>query len=1066
MSLAINKFADGGSPEVRTYKRGNDEINFNDFIRQAEYGFNNWLDQTDLKDKYKSEVRAAYQDIINRMNQDPNSFTARLGGGFTNTAGITNKTDGFDAYGIAAGYLGNTLRGMPVYTKPEVKSDKTKYKRDGKLINSTIQSYIIGDNPDNFIFLDNDSFDEATGQRGMTHRIEQTLTGLEWLKGRLKDYYDFDSEDEHKLAIDKINKAIGILKNGNPNDDWFVLGQLGFTNVDKYFLTGKEKRTTPLSQEEQTQKESSGAAQQFEDWMSTNRPFYSGSLDSIPLTESGYATEEDKQALLNTFESLTVNQIKHILGGFITHPEGNFTSHRDILSLGNILQKDKFTSHQVISGVIYWAIQRGLGRQLTDNVYYFPFTKKDRQDGSSTVYVYDTSDNTIKEIDAQYVPEYRTEYLNDYKQSNPSSSIRNPKYSELYSDTGLYPSKKKGGVLKAKDGTTTKDSKETEDGKETEGYNPKEYFDKIKYNPEVSPASFPADISSLYDHITAIPEASKWIELQYGKNKEGEIWGVDDKLPGSEGKRYDRRTVKIGTKPPTPSIKEAYRIQRNYIKSGNIVKDVQAAYKKWSQNDQNKGKSYEDFVKYYNAKVDNIRKLGTTRFQEGYGAKKFSSLYDDFNELYSSNASVNTPDYDKGLLGAEPTLKDINGSTMSLRNALAFYNDNDSKDLRSGTFIDKDPNNIQFWVDNNGHLELRKPEQSQQVDTDKDTTKKDTDKKGTADPSILDETQTKLQSPDVKANLNKQGVWDNLGPDLLGAGRLAMSIRANNRIARVVRKSLRPKLHNTYELYSPVTGAFSEMQLRNRQGADLLSQSYRPFTSDASLAAARMYEGQNKANESRYLGFLADDKEIRRTQAEALKKQEDNRARYTALGNENTDSIISNNQAIAQLEASRLKQNWGSQDAYNQGIESRWRQDIAEKNDRSNQFALSVASDEVEDFRRNAMNQLRDKYKQWQAADPEDRKNSTFTDWATLNSDSYSRAVQDITAYARALSKKRYAEIYGESYSWPTQKNSNGVEIPLEFNVNSGKYKWAKNGGTLTPRPTINKIRRKNEGNS
>lgn len=1049
MSLAINKFADGGSPEVRTYKRGNDEINFNDFIRQAEYGFNNWLDQTDLKDKYKSEVRAAYQDIINRMNQDPNSFTARLGGGFTNTAGITNKTDGFDAYGIAAGYLGNTLRGMPVYTKPEVKSDKTKYKRDGKLINSTIQSYIIGDNPDNFIFLDNDSFDEATGQRGMTHRIEQTLTGLEWLKGRLKDYYDFDSEDEHKLAIDKINKAIGILKNGNPNDDWFVLGQLGFTNVDKYFLTGKEKRTTPLSQEEQTQKESSGAAQQFEDWMSTNRPFYSGSLDSIPLTESGSADEEDKQELLNTFRSLTDNQIRHILGGFITHPDGNFTSHRDILSLGKILKKDKFTSHQVISGVIYWAIQRGLGRQLTDNVYYFPFTKSDRQDGSSTVYVYDTSDNTIKEIDAQYVPEYRNEYLNAYKQSNPSSSIRNPKYSELYSDTGLYPSKKKGGVLKAEDGTQTKDGKKTEEN-------------KIKFNPPEF--TTPPITDKMQEEFLSSNIYQPWIELQYGKNKKGNIWYADDELPYWKGKRHDRRTDKIGTEPPTPSIRNAYRIQRNYINSGNIVKDVRTAYQNWLKN--NKEKTYKDFVKYYNAKVDNIRNLGITRFQKGYGATGFSKLYDDFNELYSSNASVNKPDYDNGLLGAQSDLKDINGSTMSLRNALAFLNDDDSKNLRSGTFIDKDPNNIQFWVDNNGHLELRKPEQSQQVDTNKDTTKKDTDKKGTADPSILDETQTKLQSPDVKANLNKQGVWDNLGPDLLGAGRLAMSIRANNRIARVVRKSLRPKLHNTYELYSPVTGAFSEMQLRNRQGADLLSQSYRPFTSDASSAIARMYEGQSKAIELQHLGFLADDKEIRRTQAEALKKQEDNRARRTALRNENTDSIISNNQAIAQLEASRLKQNWSSQDAYNQGIESRWRQDIAEKNDRSNQFALSVASDEVEDFRRNAMNQLRDKYKQWQAADPEDRKNSTFTDWATLNSDSYSRAVQDITAYARALSKKRYAEIYGESYSWPTQKNSNGVETPLEFNVNSGRYKWAKNGGTLTPRPTINKIRRKNEGNS
>jgi hypothetical protein len=50
-----------------------------------------------------------------------------------------------------------------------------------------------------------------------------------------------------------------------------------------------------------------------------------------------------------------------------------------------------------------------------------------------------------------------------------------------------------------------------------------------------------------------------------------------------------------------------------------------------------------------------------------------------------------------------------------------------------------------------------------------------------------------------------------LAIDLLGAGRLAGSIWANNRIARTIRQSLRPKLHDTYELYSPVTGAFSEM---------------------------------------------------------------------------------------------------------------------------------------------------------------------------------------------------------------------------------------------------------------
>ena len=86
-------------------------------------------------------------------------------------------------------------------------------------------------------------------------------------------------------------------------------------------------------------------------------------------------------------------------------------------------------------------------------------------------------------------------------------------------------------------------------------------------------------------------------------------------------------------------------------------------------------------------------------------------------------------------------------------------------------------------------------------------------------------------------------------PDLLGAGRLFASLRANNRITDILRSSLNPVLKDTYERYSPVTGAFSTMQFKNRQGADVLSSSHRAFTSDSSLAAARMLEGQRQAND-------------------------------------------------------------------------------------------------------------------------------------------------------------------------------------------------------------------------
>lgn len=44
---------------------------------------------------------------------------------------------------------------------------------------------------------------------------------------------------------------------------------------------------------------------------------------------------------------------------------------------------------------------------------------------------------------------------------------------------------------------------------------------------------------------------------------------------------------------------------------------------------------------------------------------------------------------------------------MFNRNALAFNSDEDAQDLRSGTFIDNDPSNTQFWINNEGKLELR-----------------------------------------------------------------------------------------------------------------------------------------------------------------------------------------------------------------------------------------------------------------------------------------------------------------------------------------------------------------------
>lgn len=139
-----------------------------------------------------------------------------------------------------------------------------------------------------------------------------------------------------------------------------------------------------------------------------------------------------------------------------------------------------------------------------------------------------------------------------------------------------------------------------------------------------------------------------------------------------------------------------------------MVGDVRTAYQNWLQT--NPAGSYQDFVNFYNNKVQNVRDLSLTKFEKGYNNTEFQPLYDDYNWLYSSSATTFDPE--KGLLGSEANnnLNQIQGSTMFHRNALAFNGDEDSANLRLGTFIDNDPTGTQFWINNEGKLELRDPQ--------------------------------------------------------------------------------------------------------------------------------------------------------------------------------------------------------------------------------------------------------------------------------------------------------------------------------------------------------------------
>ncbi len=184
--------------------------------------------------------------------------------------------------------------------------------------------------------------------------------------------------------------------------------------------------------------------------------------------------------------------------------------------------------------------------------------------------------------------------------------------------------------------------------------------------------------------------------------------------------------------------------------------------------------------------------------------------------------------------------------------------------------------------------------------------------------SVKSETQQRVaEKPKEKKSFD----WSKL----YGLGRLAMSLGYNKKIEDALKINLDTPLLQTYERYSPVTGAFSEMQFRNRQAADVRRQASRPFTSDASLTLAGQLDANRQATDLEYQGFLADDKEIKRTKAEALARVEDNMARRTDVVNKNRAALVDTKNRLAErnaeIKASRLGKDWASLDSFVGGLE-------------------------------------------------------------------------------------------------------------------------------------------------
>lgn len=935
MSQVIKKFEPGGkTTQPRLYKRGNDDIDLDAYIRDAESEFGYWLANSRLKDKEKQQVQEAYSQMIQGINDG--TFTYKIGGGYNNSVGMSNQTKGFDAAGLAAGFLGNVLRNQSVYKAPEEKPDPSKIKWEG---NSSVGSALVkrlygSDKGSVKDFIDLDRPDPKTKKRGNTERSTRFKSGLEYVKNNFDSLFTSFTDSDKATALENIDLALAAFNNGTVEDNEYLdlSRATGMSNLRDMFFSGETYGgTTQTPAIPNTEGSSSGSTYTNEDeWRAAKHPKSTVTdLTNRSLTTTAVYKREGRIKLNSILMNMPKdNLLKLIQTGIRYSPTGQ-ELNRGKSILKGFGQLTSFENNFIIRQALEAARRRKILHQFpTDpNSYYIPFVSS-KLDSRSTGFVYTISpdgNHTLREMDRWNIPFYTTQWHNDF--------------------IGQVPSNKNGGSLR----------RFAHGGVSNVEYNADNYsWEDIIYNSN----QFANVLRSLNRENY---KAANALQNRYFTDKINDKWNE-----GTLERRDEVATYQT-------DFNNAYG---SYLNQGAIEDAIKAGL---------------------------IKRVGTT----------------------GDNASNSTP-YSDGYAGAITNLRHL-GTGDHVK-----YLDEMNKILHQNglyAFLNKDTNMINYgvWED---PVAARKAvvasTQSPEAVSEEqlfgnqeehsDAWKKVFGPSGSVDEKFL---------PPVDI-IPKTGSFGNfmaeLAPDLIGAGRLWASLHTNNRVYDTVLPSLKPVLKDTYERYSPVTGAFSARQFKNRQGADVMRQSNQPFTSDASLASARMLEGQRQANQLQAEGFLADDQEIRRTQAEALARQEDNMARRSEVANFNRASINQTNRERAQLEATRLKSNWQSWDNF----ESRIRTRMDENRERANNFYDKLSANQAEEWYNTVMEPANRAYAAWQkanvGADPSTEWGENGSEWQN-----YVKHKREARARANAMIYQSMANRYGLHYTNPYTEESNAL---------------------------------------
>ena len=894
----------------------------------------------------------------------------------------TSKRSSKDYYGLMANYIYGKQRSQNEYTAPE---DKTKIKwagssSIGKAITRNIFNSDTWNNQD---FLDLNEYDESGKVKGTDNRHKKLYDAFGYVLGNFDNLFSGYSDQDKVNATKYISEAMNYLKDGEINPGDYLALNKAASGLDYRSMFSDRTVETPALREEAVQVPET----YFVSWVSKKYPIFSGTLHTSRSLNDGRTYGPDTlNRITQAVNSLSESDLYRIIRSALADKNYVFNNEQSVINTfgdADYQFSNPFGVRLALQSLKDKNLLKSFGDQQPD-LYYIPNTDNNKR---FTSWVWDAKNGTLSEMSYHDIPYWREKILAEWQGLKGTPSGDNTYW------TSRYGSFKEGGVIMAKRGTSFEPDPLSPKPKGAYWYSGLTDFDPSGY-------TYQYDTSRLVNADMSDDNFDPWVSNVAGK-------GVGRYLPSAGN-----------TKDYTKGIEDTSYYQQfgnSLIDENGNLTDVGQAWAK-SVDAHLPSNSTASF---YDAE-GNLRTSWSVNNNDIYGRKpqSFNKLADYIN--YVRNDQI---------LGSRHNVFLNTGNRY-------FY---------------KDQNGNKHWVGPNsieGYIVSETPESSWNDDhtvywNDYELTGTKAPVEKPEEPVVetpQDQKQSSInpisQPPSIKSPNQFGNFVSQLAPDLIGAGRLFGSLRTNNKVVETIRKSLTPVLKNTYELYSPVTGAFSEMQLRNSQAADVRRQAARPFTSDASLQLAGALDANRQAADLERQGFLADDAEIKRTKAEALRRQEDNIARRMSVANANRASINQANRELAQLEATRLKQNWLSVDNFLQGVESRARTKYEANKQRRDNFRLQTAVSDIDSQYQDAIQEASRDIKKWQTEHP----NVDITTAGPIYDD-YVNKVRELQRWRSAQTYGIHAGVYGYSYNNPYLSKTPQSILGRTF----------KNGGTLNP---------------